>query len=249
MASGRHGAECGPSSRDSSSVGVGQIFLLSLTAALNPTLLGAVTVMLVLPSPKRLLLGYLLGAMMTSITLGTVIVLSLDGSSSATSSAKNTVNPLVDIALGLIIGVCAFVIGTGRDHKRRARSERKRAEKEGQPEPRWKRALSGGSARTTFVVGALLTLPGASYLAGMSQIAKQDFSNGEVVLAVVGFNLIMLLLLELPLLGYTLRPEATARTVERLSGWLSRNGSRVALGLAIVVSIALIGRGVGTLLG
>ena len=47
---------------------VGQIFLFSLTAALNPTLLTATTVMLVLPSPKRLLLGYLLGAYLTSIT-------------------------------------------------------------------------------------------------------------------------------------------------------------------------------------
>ena len=39
-----------------------KIFLFSLTAALNPTLLAATTVMLLLPKPKRLLLGYLLGA-------------------------------------------------------------------------------------------------------------------------------------------------------------------------------------------
>src|SRR5258706_13814869 len=82
---------------------LGQIFLFSLTAALNPTLLTAVTVMLALPSPKRLLLGYLLGAIITSVTLGLVIVFSLDGSSSGISTAKNTVNPALDIALGLLI--------------------------------------------------------------------------------------------------------------------------------------------------
>src|SRR4051812_37974969 len=65
----------------------------SLTAALNPTLLAATTVMLVLPSPKRLLLGYLLGAMLTSISLGLVIVFTLSGSSTATSTAQHTVNP------------------------------------------------------------------------------------------------------------------------------------------------------------
>jgi hypothetical protein len=53
---------------------MGHIFLLSLAAALNPVLVGASTVMLLLPNPKLLMLGYLLGALMTSITLGLVIV-------------------------------------------------------------------------------------------------------------------------------------------------------------------------------
>jgi len=94
--------------------------------------------MLVLPSPKRLLLGYLLGAAMTSITLGLVIVFSLNGSSSATSSAKHTINPAIDIVLGLLLLVIAFVIGTGRDTRRRARAERKRAAAATKAPPRWK---------------------------------------------------------------------------------------------------------------
>jgi hypothetical protein len=53
---------------------VGQVLLFALGAALNPTLVAASTVMMLLPSPKRLMLGYLLGALMTSITLGLVIV-------------------------------------------------------------------------------------------------------------------------------------------------------------------------------
>jgi hypothetical protein len=55
---------------------MGQVILLSLTASLNPTLVAATTVMLLLPSPSRLMLGYLLGAHVTSITLGLVIVFS-----------------------------------------------------------------------------------------------------------------------------------------------------------------------------
>ena len=49
--------------------GVGRVLLFSITAAFNPTLLAATTVMLLLPKPKRLLLGYLCGALFTSITL------------------------------------------------------------------------------------------------------------------------------------------------------------------------------------
>ena len=47
-----------------------EIFFLSLASMFNPSLLAAVTVMLMLPNPKRLMLGYLLGAYTTSVTLG-----------------------------------------------------------------------------------------------------------------------------------------------------------------------------------
>ena len=226
-----------------------QVFVFAITAAFNPTLLAAVTVMLVLDNPKRLLLGYLLGAMMTSITLGLVIVFTLGGSSGGTSTAKHTVNPIIDIALGLLILVVAFVVATGRDHRRRARSERKKLEKVDKPPPKWQQALSGGSARTTFVVGALLTLPGASYLAGLDNIAKQDLSTTATVLTVVAFNVIMLALLEIPLLGYAFSPEKTSATVHRFSAWLNRSGGRIALILAVLLAVALIARGVVGLAG
>ena len=86
------------------------IFLLGLVAMFNPSLLAAVTVMLLLPNPKRLMLGYLLGAYLTSITLGLVIVFTLHGSS-AESTSKHTVSPVEDIVVGLLAwrsrGSCA----------------------------------------------------------------------------------------------------------------------------------------------
>jgi len=104
---------------------MGGLFLLALAAALNPTLVLASTVMMLLPGAKRLMLGYLLGALMTSITLGLVIIYALKGSSTV-STTQNTVNPAVDLALGAILLVVALVLGTGRD-KRIA--ERRRARK------------------------------------------------------------------------------------------------------------------------
>ena len=90
-----------------------QAFVFSLTAALNPSLLTATTVMLLLPSPKRLLLGYLLGAYMTSITLGLVVVFVLKDSG-AVDTTKNTLSPAADIALGLILITVAFVLHSDR---------------------------------------------------------------------------------------------------------------------------------------
>jgi small-conductance mechanosensitive channel len=226
---------------------MGQIFGFALTAALNPTLLAATTVMLVLPSPKRLLLGYLLGALMTSITLGLLIVFSLNGSSSGTSTAKHTLNPVVDIVLGALALVIAFVVATGRDTRRRARSERKKAAKADKAPPKWQQKLSGGTARTTFVIGAVLTLPGASYLAALATTAKQDLTTVETVLTIIAVNVVMLVLLEVPLVGYTLAPETTAVRVKRFNDWLSRDGGKIALGLVVLVGLALVGRGVAEL--
>jgi Sap, sulfolipid-1-addressing protein len=226
---------------------VGPVFAFSLTAALNPTLLAAVTLMLTLERPERLLLGYLLGALVTSITCGLVIVFAL-GESGASSTAKRTVNPIIDVVLGALILLVVFVVATGRDQRRRAWSERRRERALDKPAPRWKRQLSKGSARDTFVVGVLLSFPGASYIAGMDLLSKQHISTVLTVLAVLAFNAIMLVPLELPLIGYATRPEWTAATVRRFSAWLSRRGGRALLFIAGAMGIILILRGTISLL-
>lgn len=217
-----------------------RVFLLSLTAALNPTLVAATTVMLLLPSPSRLMLGYWLGAMLTSITLGLVIVFAL-GESGAVSTTKHTLSPAADLGLGALALTLAVVIATGRDHRF---SERRARRKEGKEPPRWQRTLSKGTARTTFVVGALLTLPGASYLAGLDAIRKLGYSSADEVLLVVGFNLVMLILLEGPLIAFAIAPEWTPRALERAKAWTRRHGrTAAALGLG-AIGAALVAKGI-----
>ena len=58
----------------------------------------------------------------------------------------------------------------------------------------------------------------------MDLLSKQNIGTTLTVVAVLAFNAIMLLLLELPLIGYVTRPEWTAATVERFSNWLTRRG-------------------------
>jgi hypothetical protein len=231
---------------------VDTIFFWAFLAALNPTLLGATTVMLLLDHPKRLLLGYLLGAMMTSVTLGLVIVFALDGSSGATSTGRSTVSPVTDLAIGGLLLVVAYVIRPGHspsDTGRLAERRRRRAEKKGEKDPpRWQRALSKGTARTTFVIGALLTLPGASYLIGLDHIADKHASTAATIGLVVAFNLIMLILIELPLLAYTFAPDRTPEDVDRFKAWFNRNSRVLGFRVALVIGALLIVRGVIELL-
>ena len=220
-----------------------QVFVFSLTAALNPTLLTAVTVMLTLERPKRLLSGLPAGSAGHEHHLRSAARVCVPGSSTS-STAKHGVNPVLNIVLGALILVVVARRRSGRDKRRRAWSERRRERATDKAPPRWRRQLSKGSARDTFVVGALLSFPGASYIAGMDLLHKQHLGTAVTVLVVVAFNLVMLVLLELPLLGYATRPEWTADAVQRFSEWLTRRGGRVALIGGAVAGVLLIARGI-----
>jgi uncharacterized membrane protein YhaH (DUF805 family) len=225
---------------------MGDVYVFALTAALNPTLLAAVTLMLTLERPKRLLLGYWLGAMLSIITWGLVLVFAVSGSSTA-STTKHTVSPIIEITLGALVLVIVFVVATGRDRRRQAWSERRREKAAGKPPPRWRRTMSKGSLRDTFVIGILLSFPGASFIAGMDQLSKQKIGTTATVLAVVAFALIELIILEVPLIGYTVKPEWTEAAVGRFSDWLKRRGGRVALIGGAVIGALLIIQGIANL--
>jgi Sap, sulfolipid-1-addressing protein len=230
------------------------IFLLSLFAMFNPTLLAALTVMLLLPSPKRLMVGYLLGAYTTSITLGLVIVFTLPDSG-ATSTAKHTITPIEDIVVGLLVLLIAFVLGTGRDQpfqeRRREKKDAKlQAKREaGRPTDSLPlRLLGKGDPRITFVVGMILSFPGVSYLTALHDMAKLNPGTVPTVLLVVGFCLMQQILLEVPLLGYIFAPESTQDKVTRFRSWMGRKGRSAAVVGASVIGAYLVARGVITLL-
>ncbi len=226
---------------------VSQVILLSLTASLNPTLVGATTVMMLLDKPVRLMGGYLLGACLTSLTLGLVIVFSLSNSSVA-NSTKQTINPAIDIALGVVLLVIAIVLRTqSYERRQRQRKERKAAKPDKGP-PRWQRELSKGSMRTTFVIGALLTLPGASYLAGLHEIHELHYSTAATVATVIGFNIVMLWLLEVPLLLFVVAPDWTPGAVSRARAWVVRHTHVFAVTGCAAIGILLVIKGIAGLI-
>jgi Sap-like sulfolipid-1-addressing protein len=221
-------------------------FAFAFTAALNPTLLAATMVMLFASRPTRLMFGYLLGAWTVSISIGLVIVFALHDSG-AVDTTQHTLSPAADIVLGVLFLLVAFVVAGDRDARIRARRQ-ERAEAKPKAAPRWRRALDQGSPRTAFVVGILLTLPGASYLVGMSRISHANESTAVTALAVVLFCVIMLLLIEIPLAGFAVAPDATQRTVRRFTDWVSGNTRMIVARLALIIGGLLLLRALITLL-
>ena len=218
---------------------MGKIFLHSLIAAASASQLAAVTVMLSLPNPKRLLLGYLLGGLLVSLTIGFVIVFAVHHSG-ATSTAQNSISPAMDIALGLILLVVAYVLRSERMEQRR---DRKKNEGVKKGPFRVERFLDRGSARFTFLVGVVLTLPGVAYLVALHKLDDLNYGTAPTILVILGFNAMILLLIEIPLIGYLVAPERTVVAVQNFRGWLSRNGLKAGIYAAAGLGLLLIVRG------
>jgi hypothetical protein len=230
------------------------VFLLALYATLNPSLLAATTLMLLLPNPKRLMLGYLLGAYTTSFTVG-LLILFLPHTSSAENTSKHKIAPAEDILIGLICLVIAWIIETGRDRplekRRRKKKEAKLEAKQraGKPtESLPTRLLRKADPKLTFVVGALVSFPGVAYLDALDHIRKLNTGNLASVLLVVFFCVCQQILLEAPLAGYIFSPGRTEYAVESAKSWLTRRGRTLVTIGAAVVAVWLLARGVATLL-
>ena len=230
---------------------LGQVVFLSLLAMFNPTLLAAVTLMPLTEHPKRLMLGYLLGAYTTSIAVGLAIVFALHDSG-AVSTSKQTIGPVEDLVIGALLLLVGLVLGTDRDRPLREHREKRKLAKQSKnggekKEPLPMRLLGRGSPRIAFVVGLLLSFPGVSYLTGLSHIDKLGAAAAPTALLVIAFCLVQQLLLEVPLVGYILKPEATQGAVDGFRDWLARNGRRAGIYVAVVLGALLIIRGIAGL--
>lgn len=207
---------------------------LSLTAMFNPTLLAAVTVMMLLPETKRLMFGYLLGSYLTSITVGLLIAFTFHDASGV-ETAQTTLSPAEDLVFGAIAVIVGLVL---RSEFGEARRQRK---KESAKEPWAQRMLGRGSAKVAFAIGAVLSFPGASYIVALNRLVHLDPGWGATVFLVVLFCVIQDLLLEVPLIGYAVSPEWTQDAVDRFRRWLSERGriagARVAIGIGILLMI------------
>jgi|SRR4051794_14314661 hypothetical protein len=225
-----------------------QLLVLALDAALYPTLLAAVVILLSQPRRKPLLTAYLAGGLTISIGLGLAIIAVLKGSN-AVQGSSSTASWTVDLAAGGLALLLAVALATRADARWK---ERRRARHPGKPvdpdeeskEPLSQRLLARGSTPIVFVAALAINLPGAAYLVALKDIDAAHHSTGGDIALVIGFNLIMFMLAEIPLLGLIFAPEPTVARVHRFNGWLSANGRNIAVVLCAVLGVFLIARGV-----
>ncbi len=218
-------------------------FVSALAATFNPSLLAAVTVMLLTPHPKRLMLGYLLGAYTTSFGVGLAYIFEIHGTG-LVGNSKHILSPAADVIIGAVALAVALALASDRDAPLREWRARRRERKGSRDGPSWQeRMLSKGSARVTFVVGALLSFPGVTYLNALRHIVALKAPAIAALLLVMFFCAMQQLLLELPLLSYVFAPEWTPAAVSRVRAWLTRRGRVIIVVLIAVLGTVLVVRG------
>lgn len=225
------------------------VLVSALVAVVNPSLLAATTVMMLLPHRKRLMTGYLLGAYTTSVVSGLVIVYSLHGSS-VVKTSTHLLNPSSEIAIGAIALLVALVMVTGHDSSVRGwRERRKKAHAgNGQTTDPWStRMLARGSAVITLAVGAAMSFPGVSYVNALDHIAALNPPTISILLLVAYFCVMQQILLEGALLASTFAPARTEDVIVRMKGWFVRHGRQVATVGLFAVGALLAARGALTL--
>jgi Sap, sulfolipid-1-addressing protein len=224
---------------------VTEVFLLAVLAALDAGLLTAAVVLLGRPRPARQLLAYLIGGMGLSIIFGVVIVLALHGSNVVHFSAST--RGVIELAAGaLLIGVAVAVL-SGRKVQWRPRRHRHADADRPRTQSLHDRALGNDSVWIAWAAGAVYSAPGAYYLAGLALLAKLGAPAVTDVLAILGFNLIMFALIELPLIGFALAPDRTRELTGKLHAWMAAHRRMLIVSLTGVIGTYLLISGLSDL--
>ena len=228
------------------------LLLLAFEAALYPTLLAAVVILLSTDRPARLIAAYLAGGMTISVVLGLAIV-ELLGGTELVESQQSLLSWTGDLAIGGLALLAAVALATHADERwrdrRRARhgtsaeADPPRPPAEPKGEPWTQRLLARGSVPVVFVAALFVNIPGAAYLIALKDIAAGGHPVAVDLALILLFNAIMFLLAEIPLVGLLVAPDRTGAFVHRMNRWLREHSRQLAIGICLTLGVYLILRG------
>jgi len=218
-----------------------EILFLGLASALWPLLLVVVVIALNTSRPMRILGWFLVGGLLTTISIDAAIVFALQGRSFV-EGPKPSADGWVDIIIGLLALLAALVLHQGMKGKGPKRFRPKpKSDKQSRGEE-WIEGLVERGATLSFVAGILATiLPAPFALIAMKNISELDITDAQAFALIVVFNLLMFILVEVPLVGFLVAPDWARRTATGFNAWLGRNLRGVVVyALGIVGAIELV---------
>jgi hypothetical protein len=214
-----------------------EFFALAFTAALNPKLLAIDLLLIENRRPRAMFLCLLLGGMTVALTIGWLDVLVFHADA---IKAQGKVSAGVDLALGLLLLAVGGLLATGRLHGRRKAPV---PAGDGQPEKKkdgWaQRVLAEPRLGLAMLIGALIGIPGASYLTALHILVTGKSSTATQVIAVVIFVLIDFLLIIIPFAFLELRPDATKAALKNAQDWLLGHALQLMAAIALLLGAYL----------
>lgn len=228
---------------------VGHVLILALISGLTfPSLLAITAVLLALPHPERLLAAAWVGGFTASVAGGLVVLAAFSDLHRVLGATGGRTSPGLTLAIGVLaVGLAALLglpAGERLLHRLHAHLRRHPSGDES-PELRW-------MERGSMLVAAGLTagpsiLPGPFYFVALGELAHHDRGTLANLVIVLLFNLVMFMFVEVPLVGYAIRPDATADAVTHVSAFLRRDGMRIVAIVLLAIGIGHISDGISAL--
>ena len=216
-----------------------EFFALAFLAALNPKLLALDLLLIENRRPRAMFVCLLLGGMTVALTIGLLDVLVFRADA---IKAQGKVSAGVDLALGLLLLAAGALLATGRLHSRRTAPVPAGDAQPGQPGQKggWaQRVLAEPRLGLAMLVGAVIGIPGVSYLTALHNLVTGKSSTATQVIAVAVFVLIDFLLIIIPFAFLELRPEATKALLKHTQDWLLSHAVRLMAAIALLLGAYL----------
>ena len=216
-----------------------EFFALAFLSALNPKLLAIDLLLIENRRPRVMFLCLLLGGLTVAATIGLLDVLVFHADA---IKAQGTVSAGVDLAIGLLLLAAGALLATGRLHGRRKTPVPAGDGLPEQPEKKdgWaQRALGEPRPGLAMLVGALIGIPGATYLTALHNLVTGKYSTATQVVAVVVFVVIDFLLIIVPFAFLELRPEATKALLKHSQDWLLSHALQLMATIALLLGAYL----------
>jgi hypothetical protein len=216
-----------------------EFFALAFLSALNPKLLALDLLLIENRRPRAMFSCLLLGGMTVALTIGLLDVLVFHADA---IKAQGKVSAGVDLAVGLLLLAAGALLATGRLHGRRKAPVPAGGGPPGKPEKKdgWaQRVLSEPRPGLAMLVGALIGIPGATYLTALHNLVTGTSSTATQVLAVVIFVIIDFLLIIIPFAFLELRPEATKALLKHSQDWLLSHALQLMASIALLLGAYL----------
>jgi Sap-like sulfolipid-1-addressing protein len=219
----------------------GEFFVLAFTAALNPKLLALDLLLIENRRPRAMFACILAGGLGVAIAIGLVDVL-LVHADAVRSQGK--VSAGVDLAVGLILLALGGLLLTGllprRPEAAVPAADREPAKKKKEKGDGWaQRALREPRLGLAVLIGALVGLPGASYIAALHSLITGNYATGTRVAAVIVFAIIEFLLIIIPWAFLELRPEGTTAMLRKSQAWLAGHAKQLMAWIALLLGAYL----------
>jgi hypothetical protein len=223
-----------------------EFFALAFLAAVNPKLLALDLLLIENRRPRAMFLWLLVGGLVVGVTIGLldVLVFHIDA-----INDQRSVSAGIDLALGLFLLVAGALVATGRVHGRRKAPVPAGDRPPGKPgkpgnkkekKDSWaQRLLAEPRLGLAVLVGAVIGIPGASYLTALHHLVAGKYSTAIEVIAVFVFVIISFLLIIIPFAFLELRPEATKARLKGGQLWLGSHAKQLIAVVALLLGAYL----------